>query len=56
MAVAGRDGATRLALVLLVGGRLLVDLVREHSDGPMSAHKIQRGLEDKGYVIARQAL
>lgn len=36
------------------GGRALMEAVQDNQDGPMVAHRIERALETKGYVIARQ--
>lgn len=38
------------------GNRVLMEAVREHKDKPLTAYRIERALEDHGYVIARQPL
>lgn len=38
------------------GGRALMEIVREHADKPLSAHRIERALEAHGLVIARQPI
>lgn len=38
------------------GGRALVQVLDEGVGGPLTAHHVERGLEAKGYVIARQAI
>ncbi len=38
------------------GARALMEAVRDNADKPMAAHRIERALEDQGYVLARQAI
>lgn len=38
------------------GGRALMDALRDNADKPLAASRVERALEAKGYIIARQAL
>jgi hypothetical protein len=49
-------GAGQLAEAGPDGGRVLMEAVREHGDAPLAAHKIERALEAKGLIIARQPI
>lgn len=49
-------GAGQLQEAGPAGGRALTEAVRDNQEGPLAAYRIERTLEDQGYIIARQAL